>query len=304
LSVTVEKVRPQLEVSVQQYRNGDEERIVSFLQRCMSWPSVKARVPALDHWRWKYLANPLGFQLVCLAEQGGEMVSHSASIPVMLRIGKRTVLASQGVDLCTDPGYRGHGIIGQTMVCRNQMKDEHGVELDFGFPNHAAYRLSLLKQGFTDLGVRVMQHRFIANEGRFFKKVRYGQIKRIGYDSYMLVRRSLRWKTHTGNEYVLSHEDRFGPEVDGLYREAAEGFDLMVAREHHYLNWRYADPRGGDFIIRTARRDGRLVGYMVHKLEDRDGTSCLNVVDALVIRDGEPALAALLSDVIVMAQAH
>jgi hypothetical protein len=182
------------------------------------------------------------------------------------------------------------------------MKEEHGVAVDFGFPNHAAYHLSLIKQGFTDIGMTMIQHRYIANEGHFFQKVPFGQIKRIGYGSYQLVRRGLHRRIDLGDGVVLGHELSFGTDVDDLYREAAGEFDLMIAREHKYLNWRFGDPRAGDFIIRTARREGRLVGYMVHKLEERDGTTYLNIVDALVPKDEPNILSALIEDVTSMAR--
>ena len=302
LSMQMSGMRPPSEVVVRRYREGDEARIVPFLERVMGWPSVCSGVPRLDHWRWKFLGNPMGFHLVCVAEQDGEIVSHSASIPVQMSIGGTIVLASQGVDLCTDPLFRGRGLIGRTMECRNRMKDEHGIALDFGFPNQTAYHLSLIKQGFTDLGIRVMQHRYIIDEKRFFSKLRFGQLKRLGYNSYQLVRRSLGRGTEAIGGMLLESTMSFTPEVDGLGRLAAEEFDLMIVRDHRYMNWRYADPRAGDFIIRTARRNGRLVGWMVHKQEDREGSRFLNIVDALADPGSPEAISVLLMDAISLAE--
>ena len=290
------------EAVVRRYREGDELRIVPFLERGMGcWPAICSSVSPLDHWQWKFLGNPLGFHLVCVAERNGDIISHSASLPVRMKIGKETVVASQGVDLCTDPSCRGRGLIGQTMECRNQMKDEHGVAFDFGFPNQAAYHLSMIKQGFRDLGVRMLQHRYIIDEEQFFRKVRFGSIKRLGYDSYQLLKRSLSRHVEVGG-VLLDREHAFGPEFDDLYRRAAEGFDLIIAREHRYLNWRYADPRGGEFIIRTARQDGRLMGYMVHKQEERKGSNYLNVVDTIVDPEFQDILSVLLLDAISLAR--
>jgi hypothetical protein len=182
------------------------------------------------------------------------------------------------------------------------MKDEQGVVLDFGFPNQAAYHLSMIKQGLQDLGVRMLQHRYIIDEDQFFRKVRFGSIKRLGYDSYQFFKRSLSRPVEVGGGITLGREQMFGTEFDDLYERAAVDFDLIIAREHRYLNWRYADPRGGDFISRTARQDGRLVGYIVHKKEEREGSHFLNVVDAIIDPALPEIMPLLLFDTISMAR--
>jgi hypothetical protein len=290
------------DIEVRTYMEGDEAAIVPFLEKNMGWPATSTAVDHLEHWRWKFLANPLGFHLVCVALNEGRVVSHSASMPVRMKVGDRTVTASQGVDLCTDPDFRGAGLIGRTMACRNLMKDEHDVELDFGFPNQASYHVSVTKQGFTDLGVAMMQHRYIIDEDQFFKKVRFGSIKRLGYSSYQLLRRSLGPRVDVGGGITLGREEGIGSEFDELYARASENFDVMIVRDSGYLSWRYCDARAGDFIVRTARHKGRLVGYMVMRDEAKDGSRFLNIVDCLADPRFPDAIPLLLMDCISLAR--
>ncbi len=302
LSSSDVKTAPSEEVQVHRYRAGDELGIVPFLERYMGWPSAMVDVPHVDHWRWKFLSNPLGFHLVCVAERDCQVVSHSASLPTRMKVGERTVIASQGVDLVTDPDYRGHGLIGQTMGCRNQIKDEHSVALDFGFPNPASYQLSIKKQGFHDLSITILQHRYIVDSELFFSKVRYGHLKRIGYRSLEAVRRSRERPVDVGQGTVVEDGSGMSEELDHLYEMASKDFDLMIVRDRAHLAWRYGDPRAGKFIVRTVRHQGVLAGYMVHKVEERDGTRFLNIVDYLM----DPQLAhlhsVLISDCISLAQ--
>ena len=53
----------------------------------------------------------------------------------------------------------------------------------------------------------------------------------------------------------------FDARVEGLFREAASGFDLIQMRDAAYLNWRYCDPRGGPYTILVAEEGGALLGY-------------------------------------------
>lgn len=290
------------DVEVRGYLKGDEEAIVPFLENIMGWPATSTTVDHFEHWRWKFLANPLGFHLVCVALFDGRVVSHSASMPVRVKVGDRTVIASQGVDLCTDPSFRGGGLIGRTMACRNRMKDEHNVELDFGFPNEASYHISIAKQGFTDLNIVMLQHRYIIDEDQFFRKVRFGSIKRLGYSSYQLLRRSLGPRVDVGGGITIGREGVTGKEFDELFARASENFDVIVVRDSDYLNWRYCDHRAGDFIVRTARQDGRLAGYMVMRDETKDGSRFLNIVDCLVDPRSPDVLTLLLLDCISLAK--
>ncbi|MDW5562534.1 MAG: GNAT family N-acetyltransferase [Methanomassiliicoccus sp.] len=291
-----------LDIEVRAYLEGDETAIVPFLENVMGWPATSTTVDHLEHWRWKFLGNPLGFHLVCVALNGDSVISHSASMPVRMKVGDRTIIASQGVDLCTDPAFRGAGLIGRTMKCRNGMKDHHNVELDFGFPNWASYNLSVTKQGFKDLGIVMLQHRYIIDEEQFFKKVRFGSIKRLGYSSYQILRRSLGPRVDVGGGITLGQEGEMGSEFDELYLRASEDFDVMIVRDSAYLNWRYCDPRSGDFIVRTARHDGRLVGYMVMREESKDGSRFLNIVDCLADPRSPDVIPLLLMDCITLAK--
>lgn len=290
------------DVEVRAYVEGDEGAIVPFLENTMGWPATSTSVDHIEHWRWKFLGNPLGFHLVCIALHDGKVVSHSASLPVRLKVGDRTVIASQGVDLCTDPAFRGAGLIGRTMACRNRMKDDHDVALDFGFPNQASYHVSVTKQGFTDLGIVMLQHRYIIDEDQFFKKVRFGSIKRLGYSSYQLLRRSLGPRVDVGGGITLGREENMESEFDELYARASENFDIMIVRNSGYLSWRYCDPRSGDFIVRTARNKGRLVGYMVMRDETKDGSRFLNIVDCLADPRSPDVIPLLLMDCISLAR--
>lgn len=302
MSSTTAEGDPTGDARVHRYEDGDENRIVPFLEMYMGWPSVISSVPHLDHWRWKFLGNPLGFHLVCVAERNGEMISHSASLPTRMKVGQGMVIASQGVDLVTDPAFRGHGLIGQTMKCRNKIKDDHSVALDFGFPNHAAYQLSLVKQGFQDLNITMLQHRYIVDSELFFSKVRFGSIKKLGYGSMEAVRRSLSRPVDLGEGIVVEEATSIGAEFDRLYESASRDFDMMIVRDSGHLAWRYGDPRAGRFIIRIIRSDGVLAGYMVHKEEERDGTRFLNIVDYLMDPQYSHLHSRLISDCKSLAQ--
>ncbi len=277
---------------VRGYRPGDEQRIVEFLDEHMGgWPAAAISVAKVDHWRWKFISNPSGSEMVSMIESDGEIASYCASMPVRMRVGGREVLATQGVDLCTHPRHRGQGLMRTVMEHRDRIKAERGVAFDFGFPNRSSYHVSMKREGFREVDMSMMQHRFIVDREQFFSKVSLGPLKRFGYASYVAVQRGLH--RPDGSGLSVQGVERFSERDDELFDRVRTDFDVIAVRDHRFLNWRYRDSRGGHFIGREVRENGRLLGYAMLKAES-DGQ--LIIVDLLADRDRREILPLLLAD--------
>ena len=70
----------------------------------------------------------------------------------------------------------------------------------------------------------------------------------------------------TPSAWKIRHVDRFDERADGLWAVASEPFELAVVRRADYLNWRYADNRGGRFAIHVAEEGEALLGYVVLRM--------------------------------------
>lgn len=296
---TVHSLQSSFVGEVKSYHPGDEHQIVEFLDAHTVWPAASVDVPKVDHWRWKFLSNPAGPVIVCMIEIGDEMVSYCASLPVRMNVGGWEVLATQGVDLCTHPDHRGKGLMSGLLDHRDRLKADHGVAFDFGFPNHGSYRVSMKRQGFREVDMTMMQHRFIIDRERYFQKVSMGSLKRLGYVSYVALQRTI----HRSGETGLHVDDvkRFSDDDDRLYRKAATDFDLIAVRDHRYLNWRFCDPRGGAYIVRGARENEELLGYAVLKPE---GDGEMMIVDMLADPGRPDVIPFLLQDALEQGQRH
>ncbi len=298
MTVTLQSCQDPPAGEVRGYRPGDEDRIVNFLDSQTGWPAAAIDVPKTDHWRWKFLSNPAGLEMVWMIEVGDEIVSYCASMPMRMSVGGRELLATQGVDLCTHPEHRGKGLMGILLDHRDRMKVKRGVAFDYGFPNKLSYHVSTKRQGFQEVNMSMMQHRFIVDRAEFFRKVNMGSLKRLGYSSYVALQQAV----HRTGGYGLLVQDieRFSEKDDELYRRALPDFDIMAVRDHRFLNWRYCDPRGGRYIVRGVR-EGELLGYAVLKVEaDRQ----LIIVDMLTLPDRPEVVPLLLMDALEQGRAR
>jgi hypothetical protein len=201
------------------------------------------------------------------------------------------MLASQGVDLCTHPDHRGKGLMGTLLDHRDRLKAQRGVAFDFGFPNELSYHVSTKRQGFWEVNMSMMQHRFILDREGYFSKVNMGQLKRLGYSSYVVLQRAVH--RNDGSDLIVQDIERFSESDDELYQRVSLDFDIIAVRDHRFLNWRYRDPRGGSYIVRGIREGNELLGYAVLKGEiDRQ----LIIVDMLAVPDRAEVVHLLLMD--------
>jgi hypothetical protein len=89
--------------------------------------------------------------------------------------------------------------------------------------------------------------------------------------------------------------ERFDARCDDLWAAAASEFDVVVVRDQAYLQWRFADPRGGPSTLLAADERGDLVGWAVLKMQGTSGY----VADLLVRRGREDAVEALATEALV-----
>lgn len=272
------------DVLVRPYQKGDEERIVPFLEMYMGWRSPRGVKPE-DHWLWKYLENPVSLAAVCIAEHGGNLVSAAASIPTEIKIGQEIVLAAQGTDMCTSPDFRGKGLIGKVSDCRDQIKENRGMEMDYGFPNKASSHVSLNKRGFEAAPLNFMQYRYIINLEEFFQGS-IGKAKRLAYSAVKAVKRA-----SVSTDIEILEIESFGREFDELFDECSAYFDVIPVRSSRYLCWRYKDSRAGNFKAYSAKRNGELCGYAVIGRRGNDAS----IADLLVKPGDIKALDSLIA---------
>jgi hypothetical protein len=85
----------------------------------------------------------------------------------------------------------------------------------------------------------------------------------------------------------------FDEGADELWKEASRDIGIIVVRDRAHLNWRYVDIPHRRYRIFTVRRGGKLVGYTVLSLAEKEGFTGGEIVDLFAIKD-EAVLCLLL----------
>lgn len=265
------------------YAPGDEAKIIDLLDKVLKWPAFEPEVPRSDFWRWKYVDVPGGPAHIGLVEDNGSIVCHSGGLPLKILIGGTEYRCAEGVDVCGDPERSDRDMVLRAILCKNEQIERRGTEVTFSFPIESMYDTLVGQFNYRDLGVRTAWFLCVIRPEVFFGRSSAGAIKRGLYDAVRL--RAMGGGHSVGDGGPGTDTEvaqRFGPEASDFFDEVSSNFDIIVKRDHKYLNWRYADRRAGSFTILIARKGREVHGYLVLKMEGRGESRIGHIADLLV----------------------
>ena len=182
-----------------------------------------------DDFDWWFERNPTGPRLISLVVDDGRVAGASAMSFLRMRLNGAETDVAFALDAATHPDYRGRGLWSALELRNEEESGRAGAPAVLGFTNPVAGPILVGKLGWRDL-----------TRLRLWARPR---IVRRGRDG-------------------VEELERFGPDVEALYREASRAWANHVVRDAGHLNWRYADsPRGYRCFV--VRRRGQVEGYAV-----------------------------------------
>jgi hypothetical protein len=224
-----------------------------------------------------------------------------------VKVRDRVLLARQGTDGSVHPDFQDQGIMS---AIRAFMIKEFPDTFDLyigAASRHEAMHALTRRAGSDDFGNGVT--RFVLPLGvpsalRAFR-LRLGRSPRkLARDAAALARwavdRARRDRNaDSSSPWTIETVERFDARTDALWERASAPFDFAIERRAAYLNWRYADPRGGPFTIRTAEAGGEVLGYAVTRM--LRGRAFL--ADLLALPERHDVVSGLVRDAAARAQA-
>lgn len=257
---------------IRPYRAGDEDGILqtfNLVFREVCGPSYVDRT--LAHWQWAYLQNPAGHRISLAIDDDGTVASQYAGMPMLYDTPWGEQRFVHCVDSMTHPAYR-QGLKAKSLFVETCMpfwahSRAIGDALFYGFPVDAAFRI----------GQRYL---------------RYEMMTVVDY----LIRDLAAGPLPAAADIELQRVDAMPPDVGGLYDVVRGDQQCLLRRDYLYLHWRYvANPSRADYELWTARRGGRLAGFLVLKPAGGLAPDSATIVDWLVPAGDTAAVDALLA---------
>ena len=268
-------------------RPGDARRVQEGFERVNGWAIGE------ETWRWKLLARPTKVDNAWIAVDRDERpIFHYAGIPCRLRLPTGTLEILVAVDLWTVPEYRRRGVFTRCAQWVHDHWRRAGVAGLYGAPNE--------QFGTRDhfLGWR---HLFPLRW--LIRPLRPEAIvaRRLGWSALgRLSAVGAAWNQVWDRRSTLAPEIEIRQvgldDLDGSPWPEAKEWGLE--RGESWVRWRYLTCPRYPYQVLTARRDGRIVGYLVYRLEEQEGRRFAYVAE-LVIEDQDPVVTETLISVAI-----
>ena len=292
--------------TVRPYNYGDEEKIVELLELSFNgWPKFNLSHTPLEHWRWKYLDNPVNMTIIAVVELDGRIIGCWHRIPQKIKFGETVTFAGQGVDVAVHPDFQGRGISSKLREKTFDISMNIDVPMSIGINDHPVLRKSAIKRGAKDIATLLGMMK-IDDVDLHFDMMRYEYyfLKKYSYYMFKMINKIEKLKVFHKYEpvqdFYIGDIDKFDARIDDFWCEIEKEFDFIVLKNSKYLNWRYCDPRGGEYVVKQAVYNDRVLGYCVLRLNERIENYPLGyIVDLLVLPQRLDVTEALIKDALL-----
>jgi hypothetical protein len=202
------------------------------------FPRLPIAVEPIEHLRWKLVDNPYPPTADVVAVDGGRIVGSTFRWLEAARLHGRPVRHAGGADVAVLPEYQGQKVY-------SLIRDMKGVlsagtyAMQFG---HTRSEVVRARQPFRRwVPVKAAPDLMAARPGRL----------------------GLGRKRRAATASEVRDIGRFDEETDALFEAFAASVTFVLERDAERMNWRYIDPRAGEFRVRGAYDGGELLGYAI-----------------------------------------
>jgi hypothetical protein len=273
---------------------SEREELVELLQ---------AHLPYRAHARffdWLYRRNPDGEALAWVATDGAtqRIVGAATAFPRGVFFAGRKARGYVLGDFCIDPAHRSLGLaLALQRACLEGLSAED-ADFAFDFPSNSMVAVyNRLRIGINE---RLVRHvKLLRADLAIGRRVPSHAATRVlsGIANSALRARDF-FARRNGGWKISCEPGRCADEFAVAARRWIPGAAVTVARTAEYLNWRYESHPQHSYEIISARKDGKLGGYVVRHEADNGF-----VIDDL-LAEGSAAYGALLSNTIETGRAR
>jgi GNAT superfamily N-acetyltransferase len=289
--------------SVRIYKEGDQLGILELMKS-------NGIERTNEHWFWEYKNNPFGHH-IGVAEHNGQIVGHMALIPTYMKVGDKTIMGSQAVDLLVHPKFRRQGMflaLG-TMLTNEARKKQ--IDITYGFPNAPAHS-GHLKYGWVDvcrvpLLIKPINIGKVASILDKYKTVRFLNKHKISRNVIKLILHIIlptinffsRILNRIGDNRDLKNVristiESFDDRIDDFWKKVSSDYNIIVARNKKYLNWRYFRKPNVKYTVLLAEKNSEILGYIVLRSISQENLRLGYIVDILASLDEKVVIQSLI----------
>jgi hypothetical protein len=287
---------------IRNYRSDDVQQIVELLRTSFNeWPHFDLDCSPKDHWEWKYQDNPLKTNIVIVAETDNKIVGCDHKLFNKFKIAGKILTCRQGLDSATHPNYRGKSIYSK--IREFEVKMDQKPTIPTGIQYYASSNPIIINKE-EELGekhfpypilalIRIIDIDLHLKKRKLIDKT----LIKYGYDAMKILNtleNSSNKKKKQNSNMKIVEIKKFDNRTNNFWNKIQNNYAFIAVRSKEYLNWRYCDHRGGNYIVKAATENDDIIGYVVLRINNFDKTYPIGyVVDLCTLLD-RPDCAELL----------
>jgi hypothetical protein len=253
--------------SVRFARPNEEEGILRVLESAFPrWPKFAGQVEPIEHLRWKMASHPLAAQFHIIVDSPEGVVGARLEWAFEAKIGDNVCLVREPVDRAVKPSHQRNYAMSAMRVYGQEDRDTN-FDVYLGYSSDTP-------------GLRNMRRYRVPDSARYQRSL----------DVLVCDLRQTQ-RASVGTSWEISAVDSFDGRVEALWAKAKLQFLYAVVRSAAYLNWRYADPRAGNYAVLAAVNHSGWLGYIVLRSSEKAGY----IADLLALPDRTDVVESLLA---------
>lgn len=284
-------LRDRSEIEVGRIKAGEVEGARRLLKEVfIETDAQKKDLMDEDFYNWQNISNN---DPVIVARCEGEIVGHYSMTPLRFIIGGDTGKVAIMMDLVTKKEFRGRGVFTKMGKSIISTAEGEGYDFIYGFPNPNSLHGFIDRLGFTHLLTLPLWASPLCPSLIMEELIGFLPWRKIlnRLDSIFLkvFKRGTR-------AFEIEEHDTAPDEIDELWEEVMGSAPLSLVRDSLYLTWRFVRRPNIKYRIWTAKKDGKLLAYVIYREGKFFGISAGLLMDFLAQpgKDGRKALISLI----------
>jgi hypothetical protein len=227
----------------------------------------------MEHLVWKFCDRPGKPSLLAVAVSENKIVGLSSNTFQKIKVGENLYQASTGTDAAVEPEYRRKGIMKKTMALRDQVRKDIGVAMTWSFTSNPILINMYKKEGRCTYPEKIVQLNRIKDVDKHVKNRgwKYPMLYSLGISTLKIINSLFNFRrNHKTSDVRIASLDKFDDRYNQFWDKVKLQYNFIVERRSEYMNWRYMDPRGGDYRVRVACRGDEILGYCVSRIDQKN----------------------------------
>jgi hypothetical protein len=226
--------------------------------------------------------------------------------PKKMKIGDNIFLCCKGVDMVVHPDFRGLGISNKMTTQVINLRTQANIVFtyfDTGNPI-LIKKYSRESEKFPRFPYTLMNYVRIHDINLHLEVIPVDNawIKKIGFkllNQYNKIKNNLSLHSTPEYNFRVSEVKCFDHRIAVFWDEIKDYYNFIMERNKDYLNWRYCDSRGGDYTVKIAEDDIRILGYCVLRINNYNKDYPRGyIVDLLTLPDRLDVTEILIKDAV------